>query len=50
LKHRGVAFQIAHLKCPSCVQPGSPMPSFAQLGRRNLRDIALFLKASKGQP
>ena len=28
-KGRGVAFQIKHLKNPSSVNPGSPMPSFA---------------------
>ena len=26
-RHLGIGFQIAHLKCPSCVNPGSPMPS-----------------------
>src|SRR5204863_1680176 len=25
-KGRGIKFQIDHLKCPSCVHPGSPMP------------------------
>ena len=33
-KNKGIAFQIAHLKCPSCVNPGSPMPSFAGPRRR----------------
>ena len=47
-KGRGIQFQIAHLKCPSCVTPGSPMPSFASLGDQNLRKIAIFLEASKG--
>src|SRR3954452_15492780 len=28
-RHLGIRFQIAHLKCPSCVNPGSPMPPFA---------------------
>jgi cytochrome c553 len=28
-KGRGKEFQINHLKCPSCVNPGSPMPPFA---------------------
>ena len=28
---RGVEFQIAHLKCPSCVTPGSPMPPYPNL-------------------
>jgi hypothetical protein len=30
------------------VTPGSPMPSFAQLGDANLRKLAVFLEASKG--
>src|SRR5207248_1321905 len=48
LKHKGIAFQIRHLKCPSCVNPGSPMPSFQDLGESNLRKLATFLEASKG--
>jgi menaquinol-cytochrome c reductase cytochrome b/c subunit len=48
-KGRGVKFQIDHLKCPSCVNPGSPMPSFATLGDDNLRKLATFLEASKGK-
>ena len=47
-KGRGIQFQIDHLKCPSCVNPGSPMPPFAALGEANLRKIATFLEASKG--
>jgi menaquinol-cytochrome c reductase cytochrome b/c subunit len=47
-KNKGVAFQIAHLKCPPCVNKGSPMPKFADLGQSNLRKLALFLEASKG--
>src|SRR5207244_5371111 len=47
-KQRGIKFQIDHLKCPSCVNPGSPMPSFAALGAKNLRKLAPFLAASKG--
>src|SRR5207253_3098123 len=47
-KNKGVAFQIAHLKCPACVNPGSPMPSFAGLGEQNLKALATFLEASKG--
>jgi quinol---cytochrome c reductase cytochrome c subunit, bacillus type len=47
-KRKGVAFQIAHLKCPSCVKAGSPMPSFANEGPKNLLAIATFLEASKG--
>jgi quinol---cytochrome c reductase cytochrome c subunit, bacillus type len=47
-KNKGIKFQIDHLKCPSCVNPGSPMPPFATLGEDNLRKIAIFLEASKG--
>jgi quinol---cytochrome c reductase cytochrome c subunit, bacillus type len=47
-KAKGIKFQIDHLKCPSCVSPGSPMPPFAQLGDGNLRKLAAFLEASKG--
>jgi quinol---cytochrome c reductase cytochrome c subunit, bacillus type len=47
-KGRGIKFQVDHLKCPSCVNPGSPMPPFAQLGDDNLRKLAVFLEASKG--
>jgi menaquinol-cytochrome c reductase cytochrome b/c subunit len=47
-KNKGVQFQIDHLKCPSCVNPGSPMPPFAALGDDNLRKLATFLEASKG--
>jgi quinol---cytochrome c reductase cytochrome c subunit, bacillus type len=47
-KEKGIKFQIDHLKCPSCVNPGSPMPSFQDLGPANLRKLATFLEASKG--
>ena len=47
-KNKGIAFQIAHLKCPACVNPGSPMPSFAGLGDERLKLLATFLEASKG--
>jgi hypothetical protein len=47
-KNKGIAFQINHLKCPACVNAGSPMPSFAGLGQKNLHDLATFLEASKG--
>ena len=47
-KNKGIAFQVAHLKCPSCVNNGSPMPSFADFGEANLRRLAIFLEASKG--
>lgn len=47
-RHLGIRFQIAHLKCPACVNPGSPMPSFASMGEKRLRQVAVFLEASKG--
>jgi menaquinol-cytochrome c reductase cytochrome b/c subunit len=47
-KNKGIDFQIRHLKCPSCVNPGSPMPSFASQGQANLKNLATFLEASKG--
>jgi mono/diheme cytochrome c family protein len=48
-KNKGVEFQVQHLKCPSCVNSGSPMPSFAGLGDDRLKQIAAFLEASKGE-
>jgi hypothetical protein len=47
-KRQGIAFQIAHLTCPSCVHAGSPMPPFASQGPANLKALATFLEASKG--
>jgi menaquinol-cytochrome c reductase cytochrome b/c subunit len=47
--HLGIDFQIRHLKCPSCVNPGSPMPKFESLGDTRLRQLAIFLEASKGK-
>jgi mono/diheme cytochrome c family protein len=47
-KNKGIQFQIDHLKCPSCVNPGSPMPVFASLGEKRLHALAVFLEASKG--
>ena len=48
-KNKGIAFQVAHLKCPSCVNKGSPMPSFAAFPASNLHQLAVFLEASKGK-
>jgi menaquinol-cytochrome c reductase cytochrome b/c subunit len=48
-KNKGVTFQVDHLKCPSCVNSGSPMPSFAGLGDDRLKQIAAFLEASKSK-
>jgi quinol---cytochrome c reductase cytochrome c subunit, bacillus type len=47
-KGKGIKFQVDHLKCPSCVNPGSPMPQFAALGDKRLHQLAVFLEASKG--
>jgi cytochrome c553 len=47
-KGKGTDFQVRHLECPSCVNPGSPMPSFKGLGTQNLQNLAAFLEASKG--
>src|SRR5262249_32536940 len=45
---RGVHFHIPHLRCPPCVNKGSPMPSFASQGNATLTKLAIFLEASKG--
>jgi mono/diheme cytochrome c family protein len=47
-KNKGIAFQIAHLKCPQCVNPGSQMIPFADQPTKNLTALATFLEASKG--
>jgi mono/diheme cytochrome c family protein len=47
-RHLGIRFQIRHLRCPSCVNPGSPMPPFKSLGGKRLHEVAVFLEASKG--
>jgi mono/diheme cytochrome c family protein len=47
-RNLGIDFQIRHLQCPSCVNPGSPMPHFMSLGTARLHDLAVFLEASKG--
>ena len=47
-RNRGIQWQIDHLTNPSSKSPGSPMPSFAGLGEENLRNLAIFLEASKG--
>src|SRR5581483_9918704 len=44
-RHLGIAIEIKHLKCPSCVIPGSPMPTFASLGKKRLKELAIFLEA-----
>src|SRR6476659_156328 len=48
-RNLGIDFQVRHLKCPSCVNPGSPMPKSESLGDQRLHDLAVFLEASKGK-
>jgi menaquinol-cytochrome c reductase cytochrome b/c subunit len=48
-RNRGIQWQIDHLKCPSCETPGSPMPAFANFPEETLRQVAIFLEASKGE-
>ena len=48
-RNLGLQFQIAHLKDPAKVNPGSPMPKFAALGDARLKQLAIFLEASKGK-
>jgi mono/diheme cytochrome c family protein len=47
-RNLGIDFQVRHLQCPSCVNPGSPMPKFASLGTKRLHELAIFLESSKG--
>lgn len=47
-KQYGVRFQIAHLKCPSCVIKGSSMPPSSSLTPTQLHQLAVFLEASRG--
>jgi len=47
-KGRGEEFQINHLKCPSCVNPGSPMPPFTNFTDEQYHQLATFLEESKG--
>ncbi len=48
-RNRGLQWQIDHLECPSCITPGSQMPPFEDLGEENLRKLAAFLEASRGE-
>jgi menaquinol-cytochrome c reductase cytochrome b/c subunit len=48
LRNLSIATQIQHLQNPGSVTPGSPMPSFGELGTHRLRQLAIFLNASKG--
>lgn len=44
----GIRFLVRQLQCPSCIRSGSAMPAFRSLGDRRLRELAVFLDASKG--
>ncbi len=48
-KGRGIQFQIDFLKCPQCRDSNSSMPPFTALGAASLRNLAVFLEASKGK-
>jgi len=43
-----ISARVRHLRCPSCVEAGSQMPSYKAYGDANLRRIAEFLGASRG--
>jgi menaquinol-cytochrome c reductase cytochrome b/c subunit len=47
-KGRGIEWQIAHLKCPSCETPGSQMPPFENFTDEQYQQLAQFLEQSKG--
>jgi hypothetical protein len=48
LKGVSSAAIVKRLRCPTCVQKGSAMPSYAAYGDANLRRVAEFLRASRG--
>jgi mono/diheme cytochrome c family protein len=48
-RNRGLRWQIRHLRNPQAVVPHSPMPPYARIGRDNVRALAAFLEASRGQ-
>ena len=43
---RGIQWQIDHLKCPSCVVPGSQMPPFPNFTDEEYQALATFLESS----
>ena len=47
-KNKGIAFQIAHLQCPACVNAGSPDAVVLGPRLRAPELLATFLEASKG--
>ena len=48
LRGRSDAELLRRLRCPTCVNKGSLMPSYAALGDANLRSVVAFLRASRG--
>jgi hypothetical protein len=46
LRNRGIEWQIEHLKNPSSVVPGSPMPPFPNFTDQEYQALAIFLEAS----
>jgi mono/diheme cytochrome c family protein len=48
LTRPAAASLVKRLRCPTCVQTGSAMPSYAAYGDANLRLVAQFLRASRG--
>jgi menaquinol-cytochrome c reductase cytochrome b/c subunit len=47
-KGRGIEWQVGHLRAPAQFTPGSQMPPFDGLTDQQLRQLAVFLEASKG--
>jgi menaquinol-cytochrome c reductase cytochrome b/c subunit len=45
-KGRGEQWQIDHLRCPSCVTPGSAMPAFDDFNDEQYQQLAAFLEES----
>ncbi len=46
---RGVDFWVRWVRNPAAVRPGATMPPFPTLTEQQLRDIGVFLEASKGE-
>jgi len=46
---KGEDYWVEWVRNPQSIKPGSPMPAFPTLTDQQLRDIAIFLEASKGE-
>ena len=46
---RGEDYWVRWIRNPAAVKPGAAMPPFPNLTERQLRDLAVFLEASKGE-